>query len=188
MSCQSKFSRDALFCIWLHITSQSKGLSNLLSSEQRSDLLKRGALLRLLTPRHRNLKDLLRRCLVHKVQKGLTLDILFSLSSQFVVTNPVQGNSMRMSFKFGLLLRIPETSFPFEDVDFTGFDPSFRDFLKELVIVSEIMRLFRDKNFVVQMILDTMLNGNNLENNRFWQKYACNDFHTRDLIVSFKRM
>ena len=175
--------------IW-YMASQSKGLLNLLSSGQRSDLLKRGALLRFLasklfrmSPIRRGLdglKPLLTRVLVQKVQKGLTLDILFSLSGQFLVMNPVQGNILSV-LKFGLLLRIPEISFPFEDVDFTDFDPSFRDFLKELVLVSEIVRLFRQKNFVLEMILDTMQNGMNLEENFLWLKYVSWKYPIRDL-------
>jgi hypothetical protein len=103
--------------IWYN-ASQSKGSLNLLSSGQRSDLLMHGALLRLLTskflrmfPRNRGLDEtLVTRVLLQKVQKGLNLDILFSLSGQFLVTNPVQGNSSFV-LKFGLLLRIPEISF-----------------------------------------------------------------------------
>jgi len=181
------FQERLSFAYGWHITSQSLGLSNSLSFKQRTHLLIRAGLLRVLSaklfrsPRPRNLKHLLRRCLSQKVQSGITLDILFSLSSQFVVRNPVQGKRISMCFKYAILLKIPETSFPYEDVDFTDFDPSFRDFLKELVLVSEIMRLFRTKNFVLQMILDTMLK-NNLENNLYWIKYACNEVHTRDLI------
>ena len=119
-----KFQEMLYFAYGWHITSQSMGLSNLLSINQRSDLLKRGALLRVLSARligdspkyqgDRYLRTLLSRCLVHKVQIGLTLQHLFSLSSQFLVTNPLQRIShQKMCIKFGLLLRIPETSFPF---------------------------------------------------------------------------
>ena len=182
-----KFQEMLSFAYGWYITSQSLGLSNSLSFDQLAHLLIRAGLLRVLSarlfrqPRHRSLKHLLIRCLSPKVQKGITLDILFSLSSQFVVRNPVQGKRMSMCFKFALLLKIPKTSFPYEDVDFTDFDPSFRDFLKELVLVSEIMRLFRTKNFVLQMILDTMLK-NNLENNHFWSNYTCDQFKFQDLI------
>ena len=177
-----KFQEMLYFAYGWHITSQSKGLSNLLSCRQRSDLLKRAGLLRLLTsrlfehsPRQKNFKVLLRKCLVQKVKKGLTLHGLFCLSSQFLVTNPVQGDSVFV-LKFGLLLRIPEMSFPFEDVDFRVFDPSFHNFLKELVLVSEIVRLFRDGNFMLKMLLD----GRNLEINFFWQKYIRYDYPDQD--------
>ena len=181
------FQERLSFAYGWHTTSQSLGLSNSLSFKQRTHLLIRAGLLRVLSaklfrsPRPRNLKHLLRRCLSQKVQSGITLDILFSLSSQFVVRNPVQGKSMRKCFKFALLLKIPKTSFPFEDVDFTDFDPSFRDFLKELVLVSEIMRLFRAKNFVLQMIINTILNTN-LYSNQFWSNYICDQFKFQDTI------
>ena len=181
------FQEMLSFAYGWHMSSQSLGLSNSLLFDQRAHLLIRAGLLRVLSaklfrsPRPRNLKHLLIRCLSQKVQSGITLDILFSLSSQFVVRNPVQGKSMRKCFKFALLLKIPKTSFPFEDVDFTDFDPSFRDFLKELVLVSEIMRLFRAKNFVLQMIINTILNTN-LYSNQFWSNYTCDQFKFQDSI------
>ena len=181
------FQEMLSFAYGWHITSQSKGLSNSLSINQRSELLKHAALLRVLSarlfrqPRHRSLKHLLRRCLSQKVQKGLTLQHLFSLSSQFVVMNPVQGNRLFV-LKFGLLLPMQGKIFPFEDVDFTDFDPSFRDFLKELALVSEIVRLFRQKNFVLEMIIYTMHDARNLEQNSYWLKYVWLKYPNQDLI------
>ena len=192
-----KFQEMLYFAYGWHITSQSMGLSNLLSINQRSDLLKRGALLRVLSARlighspkyqrDRYLRTLLSRCLVHKVQIGLTLQHLFSLSSQFLVTNPLQRIShQKMCIKFGLLLICPKP-LPFVDVDFTGFDPSFSNFLKELALVSEIMRLFRAGNFMLRMILDTVFDTDNLGTNPHWLKYIS---YSRDIqeqeLISFQ--
>jgi hypothetical protein len=86
-----------------------------------------------------------------------------------------------MCFRFGLLLRISET---FVDVDFTGFDPSFSNFLKELALVSEIMRLFRAGNFMLRMILDTVFDTDNLGTNPLWLSYIdySRDIQEKDLI------
>jgi hypothetical protein len=175
-----KYQEMLYFAYGWHITSQSLGLSNSLSINQRSELLKHAGLLRVLSARlighspkyqrDRYLRTFLSRCLVHKVQIGLTLQHLFSLSSQFLVTNPLQGISVNMCFRFGLLLICPKP-LPFVDVDFTGFDPSFSNFLKELALVSEIMRLFQAGNFMLCMILDTVFDTDNLGTNPHWLKY-----------------
>lgn len=189
-----KYQEMLYFAYGWHITSQSLGLSNLLSINQRSDLLKRGALLHVLSARligdspkyqrDRALRSLLSRCLVHKVQIGLTLQHLFSLSSQFLVTNPLERIcNQKMCIKFGLLLICPKP-LPFVDVDFTGFDPSFSNFLKELALVSEIMRLFQAGNFMLRMILDTVFDTDNLYKNPHWLSYIqySRDIQEKDLI------
>ena len=187
------FQEMLYFAYGWHITSQSLGLSNSLSINQRSELLKHAGLLRVLSARlighspkyqrDRYLRTLLSRCLVHKVQIGLTLQHLFSLSSQFLVTNPLQRIShQKMCINFGLLLICPKP-LPFVDVDFTGFDPSFSNFLKELALVSEIMRLFRAGNFMLGMILDTVFDTANLGTNLHWLKYInYRDIQEQELI------